>query len=129
MRWPLLGTQHQVVVASDEDMAGFFLKSSAHGDANPAQPRPRRCFCFPSSFRDHGYKVYSRAKGKTNFSAAMTFSRRRSFAFWARQPDSTGVALLQRSIAHRFVDVHFSRIFREGLLDTTPRLYPMHALA
>ncbi len=117
-----LGTQHQVVVATHEDIGRDFSEVIWHTETPILRTAPAPMFLLSKLVRDHGYKVVLTGEGADEFLGGYDIFKEAIIRqFWARQPDSMRRSrLLQRL----YPDIHLSdsafltAFFREGLLDT-----------
>jgi asparagine synthase (glutamine-hydrolysing) len=93
-----LGTQHQVVFATEEDIGRVFPDVVWHAEVPLMRTAPAPMYLLSALVRDRGYKVVLTGEGADEFLAGYDILKEAQVRrFWARQPRSTcRPRLLQR---------------------------------
>lgn len=85
----LLGTDHHVVHATNEDISRVFPDVIWHTEVPILRTAPAPLFLLSQLVRQHGYKVVVTGEGADEFLAGYNiFKEAKIRRFWARQPDS-----------------------------------------
>jgi asparagine synthase (glutamine-hydrolysing) len=85
----LLGTDHQVVRATDADIARVFPEVVWHTETALTRTAPAPMFLLSQLVRDRGYKVVLTGEGADEFLAGYDiFKEAKIRRFWAREPSS-----------------------------------------
>ena len=94
-----LGTEHQVVLATHEDIGGVFPDVIWHTETPIMRTSPAPMFLLSKLVRDRGYKVVLTGEGADEFLAGYDiFKEAKVRRFWAQQPDSTWRPLLLKRL-------------------------------
>ena len=121
----LLGTDHQVVRATDADIARVFPDIVWHTETALTRTAPAPMFLLSQLVRDRGYKVVLTGEGADEFLAGYDiFKEAKIRRFWAREPDSKRRPQLLRRLYPEIVRLGASApaflqaFFGNGLGDT-----------
>ncbi len=117
-----LGTEHQVVVATHEDIGRVFPDVIWHAEAPVLRTAPAPMFLLSKLVHDCGFKVVLTGEGADEFLAGYDIFKEATVrAFWAREPSSNRrPLLLQRLYPEIFASGQpgssfLAAFFREGL--------------
>jgi asparagine synthase (glutamine-hydrolysing) len=84
-----LGTDHQVIRASDADIGEAFISAIWHTETPILRTSPAPLYLLSKLVRQNNYKVVLTGEGADEFLAGYNiFKEARVRRFWARQPDS-----------------------------------------
>lgn len=126
----LLGTEHQVVHATYEDIGEAFPEVVWHTEAPLLRTAPAPMFLLSKLVRDQKYKVVLTGEGADEFLAGYDiFKEAKIRRFWADQPKSKFRSLPLKRIypdiqAFRETNIaYLSAFFGRGLTDTHSRSY------
>jgi len=94
-----LGTEHQVVLATHEDIGSVFPDVIWHTETPIMRTAPAPMFLLSKLVRDRGYKVVLTGEGADEFLAGYDiFKEAKVRRFWAKQPDSMWRPLLLKRL-------------------------------
>lgn len=129
-----LGTDHQVVYATHEEIGRVFPSVIWHTETPLLRTAPAPMFLLSKLVRNRGYKVVLTGEGADEFLAGYDiFKEARIRRFWARQPASTGRPQLLRRIYPDIQNLattgksYLSAFFGAGLTDVGAPSYS-HAI-
>ncbi len=96
-----LGTDHQVVRATDADIGRVFPDVIWHTEVPVMRTAPAPMFLLSKLVRDHGFKVVVTGEGADEFLAGYDiFKEAKIRRFWARRPESSRRPLLFKRLYH-----------------------------
>lgn len=129
-----LGTEHQVVHATHDEIARIFPEVVWHTEVPLMRTAPAPMFLLSKLVRDSGYKVVLTGEGADELLAGYDiFKEAKIRRFWGRQPDSSRRPLLLRRLYPDIAGLSKNNIsflagfFREGVADFDARDYS-HAI-
>lgn len=129
----LLGTDHQVVRATDADIARVFPEIVWHTETALTRTAPAPMFLLSRLVRSRNYKVVLTGEGADEFLAGYDiFKEAKIRRFWAREPDSKRRPQLLRRLYPEIVRLGASApaflkaFFGHGLGDTGAPDYSHH---
>ena len=129
-----LGTEHQVVFATHDDIGKIFPEVIWHTEVPVLRTAPAPMFMLSKLVRDSGYKVVLTGEGADEFLGGYDiFKEAKIRRFWAQQPDSKWRSLLLRRLYPDITALSrnqsnlLAAFFREGLTDVYSPQYS-HAL-
>jgi asparagine synthase (glutamine-hydrolysing) len=96
-----LGTEHQVVVATYDEIGRIFPEVIWHTETPVMRTSPAPMFLLSKLVRDRGYKVVLTGEGADEFLAGYDlFKEAMIRRFWARRPNSKWRSLLLKRLYH-----------------------------
>jgi asparagine synthase (glutamine-hydrolysing) len=120
-----LGTDHQVIYASYEDIGRSFPDVIWHCETALTRTAPVPMFLLSKLVREQNYKVVLTGEGADEFLAGYDiFKEAKVRRFWARQPESKIRPLLLKRLHPHIKDLtsgggaYLAAFFREGMEDT-----------
>lgn len=129
-----LGTDHQVVQVSHEDIGRVFPDVIWHTETPIMRTSPAPMFMLSKLVQDHDYKVVLTGEGADEFLGGYNiFKEAKVRRFWSRRPDSTIRPLLLKRLYPYIGDLNSSgnaflmAFFKQGLTDVEADDYS-HAL-
>jgi len=129
-----LGTEHQVVRATHEDIGKVFPQVIWHTEVPIVRTAPAPMFMLSKLVRDAGYKVVLTGEGADEFLAGYDiFKEAKVRRFWSEQPESKWRSMLLKRLYPDISSLSrnnasmLAAFFREGLAEVESPQYS-HAL-
>ncbi len=125
-----LGTDHQVVHATHEDIGRVFPEVIWHTETPILRTSPAPLFLLSELVRKNNYKVVLTGEGADEFLAGYNIFKEAAIRrFWARQPDSTIRPMLLKRLYPYIEDLasgsgaYLTAFFRQDLTETDNPYY------